>query len=151
MPHLALYQPEIPQNLGTLMRTAACLGFHLDIIGPTGFPFSERQLKRSAMDYIQYLDHKIHVCWEDFAQHYSGRRILLMSTQAPNVYTDFAFHPDDILLMGRESDGVDSQIEAALEKSRLRIPMRPECRSLNVAIAAGMVMGEMTRQLKSLA
>ncbi len=144
---LALYQPDIPQNTGTLLRTAMCLDIAVDIIEPCGFVFSDRQLKRAGMDYLKDADLTRHSSWTAFraAAHRQGGRLVLLSTKAETVYTDFSFRPDDIVMVGRESAGVPDDVFAAAH-ARLRVPMAAGARSLNVAIAAAMVLGEGLRQ-----
>ncbi|MBT4933071.1 MAG: tRNA (cytidine(34)-2'-O)-methyltransferase [Rhodospirillaceae bacterium] len=144
---LALYQPDIPQNTGTLLRTAMCLDIAVDIIEPCGFVFSDRQLKRAAMDYLQDADVTRHSSWQSFKQEIDvqGVRLVLLSTKAETVYTDFPFRADDIIMVGRESAGVPDDVFAAAH-AQLQVPMAPGARSLNVAIAAAMVLGEALRQ-----
>ena len=144
---LALYQPDIPQNTGTLLRTAMCLDIAVDIIEPCGFVFSDRQLKRAAMDYLQDADVTRHSSWQSFKQEIDvqGVRLVLLSTKAETVYTDFPFRADDIIMVGRESAGVPEEIHKAAD-ARLLIPMAEGVRALNVALAAAMVLGEALRQ-----
>jgi tRNA (cytidine/uridine-2'-O-)-methyltransferase len=146
---LALYQPDIPQNAGSLMRLCACLGVGLDIIEPCGFLLSDRNLRRAGMDYLDRLDLTRHASWEQWQ---AGRglggmmgRVVLLTTRGAQPYTDFAFQPGDTLLVGRESAGVPDEVHDAAD-ARLLIPMRPGMRSLNVAQAAAMVLGEALRQ-----
>lgn len=141
---IALYQPDIPQNTGTIVRLCACLGVPLDVIEPAGFPFTARELARAALDYAPLADVTRHASWSAFLAQRRGRLILL-TTKAETPYFDFAFAPDDVLLFGRESVGAPPEVHAAAD-ARLRIPLRPEARSLNVAVAAGMVLGEALRQ-----
>lgn len=145
MPRLALYQPDIPQNAGTLMRLGACTGVGLDIIEPCGFILDDKRMKRSVMDYADHADVTRHVSWAAFQAKRRGRLILL-TTRAAVPYTQVAYQPDDILLLGRESAGVPDDVHDAAEV-RVLIPMRPGTRSLNVAIAAAMVLGEVLRQV----
>lgn len=144
---LALYQPDIPQNTGTMLRTAMCLDIAVDIIEPCGFVFSDRQLKRAGMDYLQGTDLTRHSSWNAFRQviDAQGVRLVLLSTKAATVYTDFSFQLDDIIMVGRESAGVPGDVFAAAD-AQLRVPMAAAARSLNVAIAAAMVLGEGLRQ-----
>jgi tRNA (cytidine/uridine-2'-O-)-methyltransferase len=137
---LALYQPDIPQNAGSLMRLCACLGVGLDIIEPCGFLLSDRNFRRAGLDYRGNVTR--HESWERFKPH---GRLLLLTTKASLAYTDFAFDPADTLLVGRESAGVPPEVHAAAD-ARLLIPMRPGMRSINVAQAAAMVLGEALRQ-----
>jgi tRNA (cytidine/uridine-2'-O-)-methyltransferase len=144
---LALYQPDIPQNTGTLLRLGACLGVAVDIIEPAGFAFSDRDLKRAVMDYAPLAESLRHASWRAFLETHrcSDRRLLLLTTKASLAYTEFRFRADDVLLLGRESAGVPAAVHRAVA-ARLRVPMRPEARSLNVAVAAAMVLGEALRQ-----
>jgi tRNA (cytidine/uridine-2'-O-)-methyltransferase len=144
---LALYQPDIPQNCGTLLRLAACLGVVVDIIEPCGFVLSDARLKRAGMDYLGQADMRRHSSWEAFrrVQGPSGRRLVLLTTKGETPYVDFAFRPDDVLMVGRESAGVPEGVAAAAD-ARLVIPLKTGLRSLNVAVAASMVLGEALRQ-----
>ncbi|RUW25164.1 tRNA (cytidine(34)-2'-O)-methyltransferase [Mesorhizobium sp. M4B.F.Ca.ET.215.01.1.1] len=145
---IALYQPDIAGNTGTILRFAACLGLGVDIIEPAGFPLSDRALKRAGMDYLEMADLTRHVDWNAFAQWRAGdaRRLVLLTTKAAAAYTDFAFADGDILLFGRESAGVPDPVHDAAD-ARLTIPMRPGARSINVALSVAMVAGEAIRQL----
>jgi tRNA (cytidine/uridine-2'-O-)-methyltransferase len=143
---LALYQPDIPQNAGSLMRLCACLGVAMDIIEPCGFLLSDRNFRRAGMDYRGSVDLTRHDSWETFRQSRAGQgRILLLTTRAIHPYTDFTFAAGDTQLVGRESAGVPEAVHHQAE-ARLLIPMRPGMRSLNVAQAAAMVLGEALRQ-----
>ncbi len=144
---LALYQPDIPQNAGSLMRLCACLGVGLDIIEPCGFLLSDRNLRRAGMDYLDRLDLTRHPSWEGWQARPAPGRVVLLTTKAAMPYTDFRFQPGDSLLVGRESAGVPDEVHDAAD-ARLLIPMRPGMRSLNVAQAAAMVLGEALRQLE---
>jgi tRNA (cytidine/uridine-2'-O-)-methyltransferase len=141
---LALYQPDIPQNAGSLMRLCACLGVAMDIIEPCGFLLSDRNFRRAGMDYLASLDLTRHASWEEFRGQGQGR-LLLLTTKASTPYFEFSFAPSDTLLVGRESAGVPDQVHQAADV-RLTIPMRAGMRSLNVAQAAAMVLGEGLRQ-----
>jgi len=141
---LALYEPDIPQNTGALLRLAACLGLGVDLIEPAGFILSDRKLRRAGMDYIDLVPLRRHASWTAFDQACSGRLVLL-TTHADTPYCDFSFAPDDILLLGRESAGVPDAVHARAD-ARLRVPMVPGARSLNVALAAAMVLSEALRQ-----
>ncbi|CCZ30418.1 tRNA (cytidine(34)-2'-O)-methyltransferase [Proteobacteria bacterium CAG:495] len=148
---LALFQPDIPQNTGTLLRLGACLDVPLDIIEPCGFVFSERTLKRSGMDYLHLADYRRHNSWNDFLQYRAKHpdeygRIVLLTTHASRPYTEFEFQPNDIILMGRESAGVPEAVHQAAD-ARLLIPMNENARSINVAVSAVMVVGECLRQI----
>jgi len=144
---LALYQPDIPPNTGTILRLGACMGVPVDIIEPCGFPFSDRSLRRAGMDYIDHARIERHLSWKDFlaASRQSAGRIVLLTTRATESYADFAFRRDDVLLLGRESAGVPEEVHRAAD-ARIRIPMENCVRSLNVAVAASMVLGEALRQ-----
>ncbi|RJT39329.1 tRNA (cytidine(34)-2'-O)-methyltransferase [Mesorhizobium waimense] len=146
---IALYQPDIAGNTGTILRFAACLGLGVDIIEPAGFPLSDRTLKRAGMDYLEMAALTRHVDWHAFEQwRKSGaRRLVLLSTKATTAYTDFAFADGDVLLFGRESAGVPDPVHEAAD-ARLVIPMQPGTRSINVALSVAMVAGEAIRQLR---
>lgn len=141
---LALYQPDIPQNAGTILRLAACLGVAVDVIGPAGFDMSDRNLRRAGLDYLNHVEITRHLSFAAFQKARRGRLVLL-STAASTAYTDFAFADDDTLLLGRESAGVPPSVHEVAE-ARVRIPMQPGMRSLNIAVAAAMVLGEALRQ-----
>lgn len=149
--HLALYQPDIPQNTGTLLRLGACLGVPVEIVEPAGFLLSDKNLKRAGLDYLPaaaWRRHESFVAFETWRAA-EGRRLVLLSTRAAVVYTDFAYRPDDVLMVGRESAGVPDGVHAIADAS-VRIPVREGLRSLNVAVAAAMVVGEAMRQLTNL-
>ena len=143
---LALYKPDIPQNVGTIMRFCVCLGIPLDIIEPCGFPFNDRQMKRAGMDYIERLDLTRHPSFESFKNTYQENRIVLMTTKTDKAYTDFKFQKSDILLAGRESAGVPESVHNECNE-RITIKMQPDERSLNIAISCAMIAGEAIRQL----
>jgi tRNA (cytidine/uridine-2'-O-)-methyltransferase len=145
--HIALYQPDIAGNTGTILRFAACLGLSVDIIEPAGFDISDRNLKRAGMDYLATVALTRHVSWEHFEnwRSASGRRLVLASTKAAEHYTDFAYRPDDILLFGRESAGVPDHVHDTAG-GRVLIPMVEGQRSINVALSAAMICGEALRQ-----
>ena len=144
---IALYQPDIPGNTGTILRLAACLGLSVDIIEPAGFDISDRNLKRAGMDYLAAVTLTRHVNWDRFEawRLESGRRLVLASTKAAERYTDFAFRSDDILLFGRESAGVPEHVHDKAD-GRILIPMVEGQRSINVAMSAAMIAGEALRQ-----
>ncbi len=146
---LALYQPDIPQNAGTMLRMCACLDVAAAIIEPAGFPVGDRHFRRAGMDYLDALTIDRHVSFAAFEtwRAGTGRRLVLLSTKAELAYTAFAYHPDDILLVGRESAGVPEAVHAAAD-IRVVIPIRPALRSLNVAVAAALVVGEALRQTR---
>lgn len=144
---IALYQPDIPQNTGTILRLAACLGLPAHIIEPTGFPSSDRAFRRAGMDYLDHVALTRHVSWAAFeAWRQAGRlRLILFTTAAERSYLDHGFRADDVLLFGRESAGVPDEVRRAAD-ARLKIPMRGGLRSINVAMAAAMAVGEALRQ-----
>ena len=144
---LALFEPDIAPNTGAMLRLGACLAVGIDIIEPCGFPFSDRALRRAAMDYARQVELAHHVSWEAFLAERSPGRLILLSTRAQSVYTGFLFRPDDTLLVGRETAGVPGRVAEAADAA-LRIPMAPGARSLNVALAAAMVLGEALRQTR---
>lgn len=144
MTRLALYQPDIPQNCGAILRLGACLGVPVDVIEPCGFHLDDKRLKRAGLDYLAVTTLVRHRSWEAFQEVCEGR-LLLLTTQAETPYHDWAFEADDVLLLGRESAGAPAVVHAAAA-ARLRIPLRPGLRSINVAQAAAMVLGEALRQ-----
>lgn len=146
---LALYQPDIPQNTGTILRMAACLGLPVDIIRPAGFDISDRALRRSVMDYGDGLEVVRHDSWDAFAGFVRadfGGELTAVTTQAPTCYTDHSFNERSVLLFGRETAGLPDAVHAVCD-ARVVIPMQPGKRSLNVAVAAAMVTGEALRQV----
>ena len=165
---LAMFQPDIPQNLGAMMRLAACMGVPIDVIGPCGFPFSiddplaDKNLKRVTLDYAAHANINGFSSWQAYMASFVAispsdpgslgdpeGRLLLLTTSGDSAYTDFAYDAADILLVGRESGGVPSAVHTRAE-SRLRVPMAPGTRSLNVVVAAAMVLGEALRQTHTL-
>ena len=147
---LALFQPDIPQNTGTLLRLGACLDLPLDIIEPCGFLFNEKAMRRAGMDYLDMVQYRRHSSWADFLEYRRQHpeeygRLVLLTTHASKPYTAFEFRPNDIILMGRESAGVPEQVHE-LADARLLIPMNKNARSINVAVSAVMVIGEALRQ-----
>jgi len=144
---LALFQPDIPQNCGTMLRLCACLGVEASIIEPAGFPVSDRHFRRSGMDYLDAVNVTRHVSWRAFEawRAPTGRRLVLLSTSAAMPFTTFAFAPDDILMVGRESAGAPPEVHDAAD-ARILIPIRSGMRSLNVAVCAAMALGEALRQ-----
>jgi tRNA (cytidine/uridine-2'-O-)-methyltransferase len=147
MLRLCLYQPDIPQNTGTMLRLAACLGVPVEIVEPAGFDVSDRNLRRAGLDYLDRVSITRHLSWRAFEawRAEAGARLVLATTKAALPYTEFAYRPDDIVLMGRESAGVPDEVHAAAE-ARIVIPMQPGLRSLNVAVSAAMILGEALRQ-----
>lgn len=149
---LALFQPDIPQNTGTMMRLCACVDLPIDIIGPCGFIFNDKAMRRAGMDYLEMVDYRRHDSWADFLQYRAGHpeeygRIVLLTTHASQPYFDFEFKPNDIILMGRESAGVPEEVHQTAD-ARLLIPMNEKARSINVAVSATMVVGEALRQTR---
>lgn len=147
---LALYQPDIPQNCGTLLRLCACLGLEAAIIEPAGFPVSDRAFRRAGMDYLDHVSIARHLnfaAFEDWRKSES-RRLVLLTTKADLGYCNFAYAPGDVLLVGRESAGVPETVHASAD-ARVVIPLRADMRSLNVAVAASMVVGEALRQIRA--
>jgi tRNA (cytidine/uridine-2'-O-)-methyltransferase len=149
---IALYEPDIAQNTGTILRLAACLGLQAHLIEPAGFPASDRAFRRAGMDYLDAVAITRHPSWAAFEdwRDGDGGRLILFTTGANDSYLDFAYRADDVLLFGRESAGVPEAVHRAAD-ARLRIPMRPGLRSLNVAMAAAMAAGEALRQTGGLA
>ncbi|MBY0259614.1 tRNA (cytidine(34)-2'-O)-methyltransferase [Methylobacterium sp.] len=147
MLRLALYQPDIPQNTGTLLRMAACLGAAVEIIEPAGFDVSDRHLRRSGLDYLDRVTVTRHRSWDAFSdwRRAENIRLVLATTQGALPYTAFAYRDGDCLLMGRESAGVPDAVHAAAD-ARVVVPIRPDLRSLNVAVCAAMILGEALRQ-----
>jgi tRNA (cytidine/uridine-2'-O-)-methyltransferase len=147
---IALYQPDIPQNTGTILRLCACMGVTAHIIEPAGFPISDRHFRRAGMDYLDQVDWRRHDSWARFEEwrRQEGHRLLLLTTKGATPYLDFRYQPSDILLLGRESAGVPESVAGAAD-ARLVIPIRPGLRSLNVAIAAAIALGEALRQTGS--
>jgi tRNA (cytidine/uridine-2'-O-)-methyltransferase len=146
---IALYQPDIPQNMGSILRLGACMDAQCHVIEPCGFILDDKRLKRVAMDYASQVTLLRHASWERFLETIrgEGQRIILLSTKATGHYCDFAFRPRDVLLLGRESAGVPAAVAEAVD-TKLRIPMVPAARSLNVALATAMVLGEALRQTR---
>jgi tRNA (cytidine/uridine-2'-O-)-methyltransferase len=145
---LALYQPDIPQNTGAILRLAACFGLPVDVIEPCGFVFDDRRMRRAGMDYLEHVALRRHSSWEAYQASRSGigGRLILLSTKSARPYTECQFLATDTLLLGRESAGVPEEVHAAADL-KLRIPMQAGLRSLNVAMAAAIVAGEAMRQL----
>lgn len=147
MPELALYQPDIPQNFGSMLRLGACFGVKVHVIEPCGFPLDDKRMKRGGLDYIDLAQLVRHKSWEAFLawKNTEKRRLILMTTKATHNYTDFAFEPNDIILMGRESAGAPEAVHAASDQ-RLTILMHKDARSFNVGMAAAIVLSEAIRQ-----
>jgi tRNA (cytidine/uridine-2'-O-)-methyltransferase len=142
---LALYQPDIPQNTGAVLRLAACLGVGVDIIEPCGFVLDDKRLKRVGMDYLDAVDLARHASWSRYLDAHEVGRLVLLTTAAKTPYQDFRFSADDVLLCGRESAGVPPEVHERVD-ARIKVPMAADARSLNVAMAAAIVLGEALRQ-----
>ena len=144
---IALYQPDIPQNAATILRLCASFGIEAHIIEPSGFPTTDRAFRRAGMDYLDAVEIVRHSSWREFASWRSreGHRLVLFTTAATLSYLDYRYRPDDILLFGRESAGVPNEVHDAAD-ARLKIPIRVGLRSLNVAVAAALAVGEALRQ-----
>ena len=142
---LALYEPDIPQNLGAFIRLSACLDVPLDVIEPCGFPVDDRRIRRAAMDYYDLAAIVRHASWPAFRRDRPAGRLVLLTTQGATDLPEIRFRPDDILLLGRESAGVPTEVHDAADL-RLRVPLKKGARSLNVALAAAMVLSEALRQ-----
>jgi len=144
---LVLYQPDIPQNTGTLLRLCACLGVGAAIVEPAGFPVSDRAFRRAGMDYLDAVNITRHDSPAAFAdwRAASGRRLVLLTTRGDTAHVDFVFRPDDLLMLGRESAGVPEPVHESAD-ARVRIPMRQGLRSLNVAVSGALALGEALRQ-----
>jgi len=144
---LALYQPDIAQNTGTLLRLGACLGVRVHIIHPTGFPFSRRELKRGGLDYLdlaEIIEHDSYAHFSDWRRD-AGKRLVLLTVKAAGSLYAARYDQNDVLMLGRESVGVPAEVAAAADLL-VRIPMLPERRSINVAVAASLALGEALRQ-----
>ena len=142
---LALFEPDIPQNAGAILRLGACLGVAVDIIEPCGFLLDDRRLRRAGLDYAAQATLSRHASWADYLAARAPGRLLLLTTQGEAPYHRFAYRPDDTLLLGRETAGAPPAVHAAAD-ARIRVPLRPGLRSLNVALAAAIVLGEALRQ-----
>ena len=142
---LAIFQPDIPQNLGTLIRTCACMGAQLHIIEPCGFILDDKRLRRAHMDYIDHLEIIRHKSWDFFVESVADSRIVLLTTKASDNYLDFEFKDTDILLLGSESSGAPDYVHARAD-GRVKVNMKGTTRSLNVAISGAIVLSEALRQ-----
>ncbi|MFC3695025.1 tRNA (cytidine(34)-2'-O)-methyltransferase [Chenggangzhangella methanolivorans] len=144
---LALLQPDIPQNAGTMLRMAACLGVDVDIVEPAGFPVSDRAFRRAGLDYLDHVNIRRHASFTAFEEirRAEGRRLALLTTKAETSHLSADFRPGDVLMVGRESSGAPDCVHEAADL-RIAIPMRPDLRSLNVAVAAAIVLGEALRR-----
>lgn len=146
---IALYQPDIAQNVGTSLRTAACLGVGVEIIDPCGFPFDDRKFRRSGMDYIDHVKYTRHKSWNDFKDFLEQNHLrpVLLSSKATIPYAKFQFSENDVLIAGRESSGVPQEVSDYCI-NKVTIPMVNNMRSLNVAVSVGIVLGEALRQVR---
>jgi tRNA (cytidine/uridine-2'-O-)-methyltransferase len=142
---LALFQPDIAQNCGSMLRLCACLGVAADVIGPCGFVWSDAKLRRAGMDYLDRADLRRHDSWPAYQAARGPGRLVLLTTRGDHALPGFAFRRDDAIMVGRESAGVPAEVHAAAD-ARLVIPMAPDARSLNVAVAAALALGEALRQ-----
>lgn len=144
---IALYQPDIAGNVGAVLRTAACFSVPCDIIEPCGFAFSDKALKRAGMDYATHARIQRHADWEAFLGTLNGARLVLMSSKASTPLPDFAFQPDDVILMGSESSGAPAEVHDRAD-ARVYIPMAAGFRSLNISVSAGIALAEALRQTR---
>jgi tRNA (cytidine/uridine-2'-O-)-methyltransferase len=146
---IALYEPEIPGNVGAVLRLGACLGAGVDLIEPLGFVWNDRRVRRAAMDYIDHVEFTRHAGFAAFRESIGAVRLVLFTTKASADAYAFAFRPDDVLLFGKESAGVPAEVAAACHE-QIRLPMRPEVRSMNLATSAALALGEALRQVSAL-
>jgi tRNA (cytidine/uridine-2'-O-)-methyltransferase len=146
---IALFEPEIPGNVGAVLRLGACLGVGIDLVEPMGFIWNDRRVRRAAMDYIDHVEVTRHAGFEAFRQTARTARLVLFTTKAEASAYDFAFRPDDVLLFGKESAGIPTPIAESCD-ARIRLPMRAEVRSMNLATAAALALGEALRQIGGL-
>ncbi len=148
--HLALYQPDIPQNVGSILRLCACMGVVCHIVEPCGFPFDDKRIRRAGMDYIDHVQWRRHASWEAFKDHMKQHtlRSILLTTKASESYSSVAYTENDVLVLGRESAGVPAEVAQACDL-RVTIPMRGKTRSLNVAMSAAMATAEAIRQISA--
>ncbi|MEG1452010.1 tRNA (cytidine(34)-2'-O)-methyltransferase [Brevundimonas sp.] len=142
---LALFQPDIPQNVGACIRLSACFGVELHVIEPTGFNFDDRAMKRAALDYGPLSHMTRHASWDDFQRDRPPGRLVLMTTKGATSLSDFSFKDDDILLFGKESSGAPDYVHAAVD-ARVIIPLQADARSLNLSVTAGITLWEGLRQ-----
>lgn len=146
--HIALFQPDIAGNTGTILRLGACLGIHIHIIEPAGFDLSDRNLKRAGMDYLELATLQRHIDWQHFhaEMKQQAQRLVLFTTKTDRSYTDFKYQSGDVLLFGRESAGVPDYVQTVVD-AQVTIPMQPAARSINLAMSVAMASGEAIRQL----
>ena len=142
---IALFEPEIAGNVGAVLRLGACLGAAVDLIEPMGFTWDDRRVRRTAMDYIDHVEVMRHASFAALRAIVGGSRLILFTTKASQTAYEFAYRPDDVLLFGKESAGVPPEVAESCD-ARLRIPIRPEVRSMNLATAASLALGEALRQ-----
>lgn len=146
---IALFEPEIAGNVGAVLRLGACLGAAVDLIEPLGFAWDDRRVRRAAMDYIDHVSIARHASFAAFRETIGEARLVLFTTKGRQSAYDFAFRPDDVLVFGKESAGVPEAVAEACN-TRVRLPMRPEVRSMNLASSAALALGEALRQTASL-
>lgn len=146
---LALFEPDIPQNTGTILRMADCFGLHVDIIEPCGFIFGGAHMRRAGMDYLNTVDYTLHSSFADFMIYVeeNKKRLILATTKTDLNYTDFSFKPNDIIMMGKESKGVPQEVHDIVN-AKITIKMKEGKRSLNLAVSTGIIVSEALRQLK---
>ncbi len=145
---IALYEPDIPQNTASIIRTCSCLGAYLEIIEPCGFLFSDKRFKRVVMDYIDEDKIKFYKSSDEFFEYKKKQRVILITTKATKIYTEFSFKSNDTLLFGRESAGVPDKVHKIVNE-KIKIPMKLNKRSLNLATSVGIVLAEQMRQTKN--
>jgi tRNA (cytidine/uridine-2'-O-)-methyltransferase len=146
---IALFEPEIAGNVGAVLRLGACLGAAVDLIEPMGFEWDDRRVRRTAMDYIEHVDITRHAGFDAFRATVGSRRLVLFTTKSRESAYDFSFLPNDVLLFGKESAGVPLAVAEACD-ARVRLPIRPEVRSMNLATSAALALGEALRQTATL-
>ena len=146
---IALFEPEIAGNVGAVLRLGACMGAAVDLIEPMGFAWDDRRVRRAAMDYIDHVSITRHACFDAFRQAMGSRRLVLFTTRSAHSAYDFAFKADDVLLFGKESAGVPQGVADACH-AKVRLPMRPQMRSMNLATTAAIALGEALRQTATL-
>ena len=146
---IALFEPEIAGNVGAVLRLAACMGAAVDLIEPMGFAWDDRRVRRTAMDYINHVSIARHVDFAAFSATIGASRMVLFTTKTDQSAYDFAYRPDDVLLFGKESGGVPAEVVQICD-ARVRLPMRPQVRSMNLATSAALALGEAMRQTGTL-
>jgi len=148
-PKIALYEPDIPQNTASIIRTCACLGAYVEIIEPCGFLLTDKRFKRVVMDYMNYENLRIYKSQDEFFKHKKNERVILMTTKAKKLYTEFVFKKNDTILFGRESSGVPKKVHNKISL-KLKIPMIKKYRSLNLSTSVSILLSENLRQTKYL-